>query len=123
MMYLGIAIAGAIGAPARYLLDGWVQHRWRGAFPLGTLLVNLLGSFVLGLVGGWFLYRGLPSTPRVLIGAGFCGAFTTFSTFAFESVRLAETRRSGAAIINIAATIVGSCLAAAAGLAIAAVGS
>ncbi|MCU0270064.1 MAG: fluoride efflux transporter CrcB [Acidimicrobiales bacterium] len=118
-LYVGVALAGALGAPARYLLDGLVQARFGGQFPRGTLAVNLLGSLWLGVLTGLVLYHGFPDTPRVLLGTGFCGAFTTFSTFGFETVRLAETGQRRLSGANVATSVGGSIVAAALGLALA----
>lgn len=120
MTFLWIAIAGAIGAPARFLLDAWVQHKTDRLFPWGTFVINLTGSVVLGFVTGLVLYHGLPNTPKLLLSTGFCGAYTTFSTFTLESVRLAEDRAATAALGNVLGTVVAGLLGAAAGLALAA---
>ena len=90
MLVLGIAIAGAIGAPTRYLLDHYIQDRTPGKLPLGTLVVNITGSLALGFIAGLALYHAFPSTPQTLLGTGFCGAYTTFSTFTYETAHLAE---------------------------------
>ncbi len=116
---VGVMVAGAVGAPARFVIDGLVQSRSRGVFPLGTLLINLSGSLLLGVITGLVLYHAFPATPRVLLGVGFCGAYTTFSTFAYETVRLAEEGERRAASLNVVATIAGSPVAAAVGIALA----
>ncbi|GAC1329990.1 MAG: hypothetical protein NVSMB13_17830 [Mycobacteriales bacterium] len=121
MIVLGIAVAGAIGAPARYLLDGWLTRRLRRGFPWGTFVVNVSGSLLLGLVAGLGLYHGLPHTPRLLLATGFCGAYTTFSTFSYETVRLVETGSTAGAVANTLGSLLAGLLAAAAGLAGAAV--
>lgn len=121
-LLLGVAAAGAVGAPARFLVDGFVRSRTRDDLPYGTLLINLSGSFLLGLLTGLALTRGFPQTPFVLLGAGFCGAYTTFSTFAFETVRLAEEGERGRALVNVAVSIVVGVAAAAAGFALASLG-
>ena len=118
MLVAGIAIAGALGAPVRYLLDGIVSDRVDGVFPLGTFVVNVSGSFVLGVLTGLVLYHAFPTDPKVVLGTGFCGAFTTFSTFAYETVRLAEERAYVAALQNALGSILLPSLAAAAGLAL-----
>ncbi|HMG41188.1 MAG TPA: fluoride efflux transporter CrcB [Acidimicrobiales bacterium] len=82
--------AAAVGAPARYLLDGWVQDRTAGAFPWGTFTVNVTGCFLLGLLTGLGLHHDLDATTRTVLGTGGLGAYTTFSTLTFETVRLAE---------------------------------
>ncbi|HEV7886042.1 MAG TPA: fluoride efflux transporter CrcB [Acidimicrobiales bacterium] len=118
--WAGLAVAGMIGAPCRYLLDGWVGRRTAGPFPWGTLVVNVSGSLLLGLVAGAALYHGFPNTPRVWLGSGFCGAYTTFSTFAFETVRLVEEGLPAAALRYVALSLMAGTAAAAVGLALAA---
>jgi CrcB protein len=120
MLILGIALAGAVGAPARYLLDGYVQARAGGRLPVGTLVINVSGSLVLGFLTGLALYHAFPSTPKTVLGTGFCGAYTTFSTFAYETVRLAEERELAGAFKYALASLVLPALAAAAGMALAA---
>jgi CrcB protein len=120
-MLLGVAIAGALGAVARYVLDGFVQDRVGGVFPWGTWVINVTGSFILGLITGLALYHGLDDTPRDVIGSGFIGAYTTFSTFTFETVRLFEDGSRYEALLNIAGTFAAGLLAAASGLLLAAV--
>jgi CrcB protein len=120
MVVLGIALAGAVGAPARYLVDRAVLERTGAGLPAGTLLINVVGSFLLGVLTGLALYHAFPSMPRTILGTGFCGAFTTFSTFAYEVVRLAEQGRRGAAVRTLLAGVVLPTLAAALGLALAA---
>ena len=92
-----------LGAPARYLLDGFVQDRSRGAFPWGTFVVNVVGALLLGLVTGLALGGHLGDVGKQVAGTGFCGAFTTFSTFTFETTRLAEEGAWGEAAKNVCA--------------------
>jgi fluoride exporter len=120
MLVAGIAVAGALGAPVRYLLDGFVQDGSDGVFPRGTFVINVTGSFILGVLTGLLLYHAFPSDPKIVLGTGFCGAYTTFSTFTYETVRLAEERAFGVAFQNAFSSIVVPALAAASGLAIAA---
>jgi CrcB protein len=119
MLVVGIAVAGALGAPARYILDTVVQDRRGGVFPLGTLVINVTGSFVLGVLTGLVLFHAFPTDARIVLGTGFCGAYTTFSTFAYETVRLAEERAFGAAVRNVLSSAFVPAVAAAAGLALA----
>jgi CrcB protein len=116
----GLVVAGAVGAPARYLLDGVVQDRTEGAFPWGTFVINVTGSLLLGLITGAALYHAFPNTPKVWLGTGFCGAYTTFSTFTFETIRLLEEGDVTEALRNASASLIVATLAAAAGLALAA---
>lgn len=103
-----VALGGLVGSVARYLLAGWVQG-WSGAqFPFGTLAVNVLGSFILGLVMTLSLERGLISPEvRILLGTGLCGGFTTMSTFSYECLALLQFDNSLAALGNIAVTLAG----------------
>jgi CrcB protein len=118
-LYLGVAVAGAIGAPARYLVDLLVASRRPSRFPLGTIVINMSGAFVLGFITGLVLYHAFPRTPQVLLGTGFCGAYTTFSTFTFETARLTETNESRLAVVNVVGSVAAGTLAAALGLVLA----
>ena len=120
MTLLLVAFASSVGAPVRYLVDRFVASRNRGAFPWGTLVINVTGSLILGVVTGLGLYHGLATAPRLVVGTGFCGGYTTFSTFTFETVRLAEEGASANALRNALGTLVAGGAAAALGLAIAA---
>jgi CrcB protein len=118
-LYFGVAVAGAIGANARYLVDLLVGGRWPTRFPLGTFVINVSGAFVLGFITGLVLYHAFPRTPQVLLGTGFCGAYTTFSTFTFETARLAETDAVRLSVVNVVGGVAGGTLAAALGLVLA----
>ena len=118
LVWIAFLAASAIGAPARYLLDGWIQDRTRGAFPWGTFVVNVSGCLVLGGLTGLGLYHGLSPTARTIVGTGGLGAYTTFSTFTFETVRLAEEGAMTEAMLNVGASLVVGLVAAAAGLAL-----
>ena len=106
--FLWIGLGGFVGANARYLMTLWVNSilvsRW-GAFPFGTAVVNVLGSFGLAVFGVWFGSRvGLSPNIRLLIGTGFFGAFTTFSTYANESVTLFEKGGLTPFLVNVIVT-------------------
>lgn len=91
MLYLSIAVGGAAGALGRYLVDTWVSTRTGSSFPWGTLVVNLTGAFVLGLLATLAIERAvLPSTIRPPVMIGFLGAYTTFSTWMLDSWRLLD---------------------------------
>jgi CrcB protein len=116
----GLVTAAAVGAVLRYLVDGFFGERSSDAFPWGTLVINLGGSLVLGFLTGLTLYHSFPKTPRVILGTGFCGAYTTFSTFTFEAVRLVEEGAVGRALRYATGTAVVCAAAAALGIALAA---
>lgn len=106
MRYLVIAGFGALGAVARYAVDGVVSRATAGQFPWGTLAVNVAGSFALGLLVELTTSRMvLPAEWRVALGIGFLGAFTTFSTFAYETVRMLEAGAIGEALANVALSL------------------
>lgn len=90
MTVLMVALGGAVGAVARWGLGGWVQSLLDTTFPLGTLFVNILGSFLLGFFMPFFESLAWSSDVRTLVTIGFLGAFTTFSTFSYEAVVLLE---------------------------------
>ena len=90
MLILMIALGGAFGAVARYGLSGWVHSHLDTTFPMGTLAVNILGSFLLGLSLPLFESLAWSADLRTLVTIGFLGAFTTFSTFSYEAVVLLE---------------------------------
>lgn len=91
MIWLMLALAGGVGAGLRYLVDTAVNARRHTGLPWGSFVVNVLGSFVLGLLGGAWL-DGAPAW-RTVLGTGFCGGFTTFSTAMLESARLVHEGR------------------------------
>lgn len=106
LQILAIAGGGALGAVARFGVSNGV-YRWLGRdFPWGTLAVNLLGSFVMGLLFVLLLERALlPPEVRAAVLVGFLGAFTTFSTFALETLTLVEQGETLRALLNIAASV------------------
>ena len=119
MLTLAVALAAGAGAVLRYLVDQIVQHRTRGDFPYGTVLINVTGSFLLGLVSGLALHHGLSATPTVVIGVGFAGGYTTLSTWAWETVALAETGDLLEASVNVLGSFAAGLAAASAGLGLA----
>lgn len=111
MMVVYIAVGGILGTLARYYLQGWVQTR-TGVFPVGTLAINLIGSLMIGFVirlatGSTIISPDL----RAALTVGFCGAFTTMSTFSYESIALLRDGEYGYAGLYMGGTILG-CLAA-----------
>jgi fluoride exporter len=104
MTPLLVVVGAMIGAPLRYLTDLLVQSRHDTVFPWGTLTVNAAGSLVLGTVAG-AVSGGAPAWVLTLVGTGFCGALTTFSTFGFETWRLVEDGSVREAALNVAANL------------------
>jgi fluoride exporter len=105
-MIWSVAIGGAVGSVARFLLGAFVQQRAGTTFPVGTLIINITGSLLLG-----FLLRFALATPsitpgtRALLTTGFCGGYTTFSTFSYETVALIEENELGRAAIYVALSL------------------
>jgi CrcB protein len=115
-----LVVAGAVvGAPLRYLTDRAVQARHDSVFPWGTFAVNVSGSLVLGLLTGAAAAGAAGSHLQLLIGTGLCGALTTYSTFSYETLRLAETGAGLYAAANIAGSVTAGLGAAFAGASIA----
>jgi CrcB protein len=101
MPLLLVALGGAAGAVTRYVVDGFVADRATGAFPWGTLVINLSGSMLLGLLFALAVERGvLPAAVRAPLMIGFLGAYTTFSTLMLESWRLWEDGATAMALAN-----------------------
>ncbi|MER5178730.1 fluoride efflux transporter CrcB [Streptomyces sp. NPDC002896] len=105
MNWLLVLAGAAVGAPLRYLTDRAVQSRHDTVFPWGTFTVNIAGSLILGLVTGAVTAGAASSHLQLLLGTGLCGALTTYSTFSYETLRLAETGARLLAAANIAASI------------------
>jgi len=120
LAWVGFVIAAAVGAPLRYLIDASIGDRVEGVFPWGTFVINASGSLLFGVISGLALYHAFPQTSKVILGTGFCGSYTTFSTFSFETVRLVEEGALGEAFRNAFGTLVVCAGAAAVGLALAA---
>jgi CrcB protein len=99
-----LVFAGAmIGAPLRYLTDRAVQTRHDSLFPWGTFIVNVVGCLILGALTGAGL--ALPGPWLAVLGTGFCGALTTYSTFSYETLRLAEQRAYFYAMVNVIVSV------------------
>jgi CrcB protein len=119
MTVLLVAIGAAIGAPLRYLVDRTVQARHDSVFPWGTFAVNVTGSLILGLLAGGAVARAVSPDVIAILGTGFCGALTTYSTFGYETVRLLEERAPLLALLNAAGSVVAGLGAAYLGLTVA----
>ncbi|HYK96296.1 MAG TPA: fluoride efflux transporter CrcB [Candidatus Dormibacteraeota bacterium] len=117
MTLLLVGAGGFFGAISRYLVDGWVSTATGGSFPWGTLVVNVSGSFVLGLLFAASVERGvLPAEIRAPVLIGFIGAYTTFSTLTLETWRLVEDGSYFVAVANMGGSLVLGLVAVVAGL-------
>lgn len=101
MTALLVVLGAAVGAPARYLVDRMIQARHDSVFPWGTWVVNVAGSFLLGLLVAGVGAGALGAGAMAGLGVGFCGALTTYSTFGYETVRLMETGAFRHAAANV----------------------
>jgi CrcB protein len=117
MLYVWIGVAGFAGAVARFWLGALIARRRPGPFPWSTFVINISGSLLLGLLTGLTTARGaLPPSYKAVLGAGFLGAYTTFSTWNLETVRLLGTRSNRIATANLVGSTAAGLLAAALGL-------
>lgn len=94
-----VAIAGGLGAASRFAIDGIVRSRLAIMYPLGTMIINLSGSLLLGFLAG-LVTAGFPVEAQILAGTGFLGGYTTFSSASVETLRLIQERRAAAVIAN-----------------------
>jgi CrcB protein len=112
MTYLAISIGAVLGANARFLLGEWVASRLGTAFPYGTLIINVSGSFLVGIVLTVVAERaGAPWWVRPTLAIGFLGSYTTFSTFSYETLSLAQNGSLVLAAANVAGSVVAALLA------------
>ena len=106
MLILAVAAGSALGGVARYLLGGWVQRLSGGPFPAGTLIVNITGSFLLGFILRFTLDSAAVSPEtRAFLTIGFCGGYTTFSTFGYETARMLEDGEWTRAAVYVGASV------------------
>ncbi|GAA4840433.1 fluoride efflux transporter CrcB [Luteimicrobium xylanilyticum] len=85
-----VCVMGGVGAVARFVVDGTIKGRWTRAFPVATFVINVTGSFVIGVLAGSLAYGPLTANGYLLLATGFCGGYTTFSTAMVETVRLVQ---------------------------------
>ncbi|HVW80855.1 MAG TPA: fluoride efflux transporter CrcB [Mycobacteriales bacterium] len=115
-----VALAAAAGSVARYAIDIAIQrNHHRTGLPWGTFVINMTGSFVLGLVTGLAAHHGLGADPTAILGIGLCGGYTTWSALTWETWSLAEQGRLGAATANVLGSLAVGVAAGAAGLGLA----
>ena len=116
MIVVGVALAGSVGAVVRFVIDSALRARSGSSLPWPTVLINVTGSLLLGLLTGAVLFHDAPAEMLTIVGVGFCGGFTTFSTFSLESALMIERGELGSAAAYIAGSVVVSILALFAGL-------
>lgn len=116
--YLWVCLGAAVGAPGRYVVDRAVQARHDSVMPWGTVLVNVAGSLVLGVLVGLAGTRDVPEPVSLALGAGLCGALTTYSTFSYETLRLVEDGARLPAALNVGVSLLAGLGAAALGYAL-----
>ncbi len=109
MTYLAISIGAVLGANLRYLLGGWISDRWGTSFPVGTFVINVTGSFVIGIVLTLVTDRlAAPAWVRPMVAIGFLGSYTTFSTFSYETLALARDGSWVLAGLNVLLSVAAS---------------
>ncbi len=122
MIVVLLAVAGALGAVSRFVIDSFVKSKLKNTvFPWGTVGINVTGSLLLGFLAGLVVLHNGSTDVQTVIGTGFCGGYTTFSTASVETVRLVQSGKHSLALINVVSTLVVSVGACAAGFALAGV--
>ena len=106
LLFAAIAVAGGLGAVARMVVDGLIKSRMSGAIPWGTILINVSGSLLLGFAAGLAAGQMLSEEWFLIVGTGFLGGYTTFSTASFETVRLVQERAWAASAVSALGTLV-----------------
>ncbi|HHY73358.1 MAG TPA: fluoride efflux transporter CrcB [Bacillus bacterium] len=112
-----VGLGGALGAVARFLLGKFINGRSNGlfGFPLATLVINISGSFLLGVIVNLHMQGQMDEWLWLFLGVGFCGAYTTFSTFGYETIMLIEAKKTNLALLYVTSSIVVGVIAAAIG--------
>ena len=100
LAFLGLAVAGGLGAVLRFVVDGSFKARTQGALPVGTIFINVTGSFLIGIVVGLASATVLDDVWATILASGLLGGYTTFSTASFETARLVQQQRPLIAVVN-----------------------
>lgn len=106
LKYLIVGMGGFIGANSRYILGAWVANKWGTAFPYGTFIINITGCFILGLFATLAMRLTWNDNWKLLIAMGFVGAYTTFSTFEYETLQLVADGSWKQALVNTVGSVV-----------------
>ena len=118
MLFVLIFVGGGFGSVSRYLLGASVQNKAQLDFPIGTLVVNILGCIAIGIIAKLFLHSQTHHLARTTLVVGFCGGFTTFSTFSYETLGLINGGEWGRATAYVLMSVVGCVIGTAAGYAL-----
>lgn len=118
VVFLAACLAGSLGAVSRFVVDGEIRRRWPSSFPWATFVINVTGSLILGVVTGAVVGHGEPAAWKTIIGTGFCGGYTTFSTATVETLRLAQGKATTASVAYALGTLVAATAAGGGGLAL-----
>ncbi len=105
-MILLVGVGGMLGAVIRFLLGKWIAHKLAGRFPFGTWIINLSGSFVLGILSVFYADYVMPEWVWLFCGIGFLGAYTTFSTFGYETIQLLQQKDRKKAGVYVATSVI-----------------
>ncbi|MFI2563068.1 fluoride efflux transporter CrcB [Paenarthrobacter sp. NPDC018779] len=116
MTVILLALAGGIGAASRFVVDGLIRGRVRTALPWATVIINVSGSLMLGFIAGLVMRGQAPESLQMILGTGFLGGYTTFSTASLETIRLVQSGRTGLAFVNALGSLVASVAAAGLGV-------
>ncbi|MFQ4148913.1 fluoride efflux transporter CrcB [Arthrobacter sp. LAPM80] len=100
LIFVALSVAGGAGAAARYLADGFIRAKAPAGYPWATTLINISGSLLLGFLAGLAMESLIPADLKIVLGTGFLGGYTTFSSSSYESVQLVRDRRYAAALGN-----------------------
>jgi len=117
-IFAAACLAGSLGAVSRFVVDGEIRRRRPSSFPWATLVINVTGSLLLGIVTGAVVAHGEPTVWKTVVGTGFCGGYTTFSTAMVETLRLAQGKATIATMTYALGTLVAATAAGGTGLAL-----
>ena len=106
---LSVAFGAALGGVLRYIISDWLRAD-TGKFPYATCLINILGSFILGMIVAWSIKNSMSTSMKLFLATGFCGGFTTFSTFSLDWLGLMQSGQTTFGLVYILASVIGGLL-------------